>query len=148
MAPQVGLEQSRLIQPLAQIHIDFVTNIGKSKGYITSPLPLTGSSEIAKIARMGSRAVQKQYIFRPAISNSKLVWLTFRPAGCVHPDSLQGTALSPFESSSVIPNVPRKQEGLRFDEGRHRLFECGGSAIGREDLNLRPPGPEPNEVQI
>lgn len=60
---RVGLEQSRLIQPLAQIHIDFVTNIGKSKGYVTSPLPLTTSSEIAKIARIGSLEAQKQYIF-------------------------------------------------------------------------------------
>jgi hypothetical protein len=71
LAPQVGLEQSRLIQPLARIHIDFVTNIGKSKGYVTSPLPLTTSSEIAKIARMGIPAVQKQYIFRFTISNSE-----------------------------------------------------------------------------
>jgi hypothetical protein len=65
-APQVGLEQSRLFQPLSQIHIDFVTNIGKSKGFVTSPLQLTTSSEIAKIARIGKPAVQKQHIFRPS----------------------------------------------------------------------------------
>ncbi len=94
LAPQVGLEPSRLIQPLAQIHIDFVTNIGKSKGYVTSSLQPTTSSEIAKIARIGSPAVQKQYIFRPTISNFKLVWLTVRCVDSVHPYSLQGTALS------------------------------------------------------
>jgi hypothetical protein len=68
LAPQVGLEQSRLIQPLARIHIDFATNAGKSKGYATSHLAPTTSSEIAKIARIGISAVQKQYIFGSSLT--------------------------------------------------------------------------------
>jgi hypothetical protein len=33
LAPQVGLEPSRLIQPLARIHQHFATNTGKIKGW-------------------------------------------------------------------------------------------------------------------
>jgi hypothetical protein len=63
LAPQVGLEQSRHIQPLARIHYHFATSTGKINSYSDSPMALITSSEIAKIARIGIPAVQKQYIF-------------------------------------------------------------------------------------
>lgn len=62
LAPQVGLEQSRLIQPLARTHHHFATSTGKINSCGSSPSALITSSEIAKIARIGISAVQKRYI--------------------------------------------------------------------------------------
>jgi hypothetical protein len=62
LAPQVGLEQSRLIQTLARIHHHFATNTEKINWGSGSSLALTTSSEIAKTARIDISAVQKRYI--------------------------------------------------------------------------------------
>lgn len=64
LAPQVGLEQPRLIQLLARIHHHFAASTGKINSCSGAPMALITSSEIAKIARIGISAVQKQYIFR------------------------------------------------------------------------------------
>ena len=67
MKAQVELEQSRLMQPLARIHYYFATSTGKINSCSGSPVALITSSEIAKIARIGIPAVQKQYILRVSI---------------------------------------------------------------------------------
>ncbi len=62
--PKAGLEHSPAIQTTTRIHHDFATGTGKINSCSDSPMALITSSEIAKIARFGISAVQKQYIFK------------------------------------------------------------------------------------
>ena len=48
-----------------------------------------------------------------------------------------------FELPSVVPNVPKSTEKLKRQRPRKQLKEREKDWSGREDLNLRPPGPEP-----
>jgi len=47
-----------------------------------------------------------------------------------------------FELPSVVPSEPKRTENAKLAEQRKRLKEREKRWSGREDLNLRPPGPE------
>ena len=49
-----------------------------------------------------------------------------------------------FQLASVVPNVPKCTEKLRSQQLPKQLNEREKDWSGREDLNLRPPGPEPD----
>ena len=51
-----------------------------------------------------------------------------------------------FELHSVVPNVPKIGEMTRRKKPRKSLIVGEKEWSGREDLNLRPPGPEPGAL--